>query len=103
MFERVTIRLTIWYVAILMALSLAFSAWLYIEATNEVRTGLNAQLISPFVHILPQKELVIYIERMFQESHGRIVWSLFLLNTGVLVLGSIASHALARRTLRPIE
>lgn len=103
MFNKTYIRLTAWYVAILMALSLTFSAWLYMEATQEVRTGLNAQLLRPFVNVLPRDEVTAYLNNQYDASRMRIVGSLVLLNLGVLVAGSLLSYFLARRQLQPIE
>lgn len=103
MFNKASIRLTAWYVAILMALSLTFSAWVYMEATQEVRTGLNAQLLRPFVNVLPREEVGTYLNTQYDASRMRIIGSLVLLNIGVLVAGSLISYWLARRQLRPIE
>lgn len=103
MFSKASIRLTAWYVAILMALSLTFSGWLYMEATQEVRTGLNAQLLRPFVNVLPREEVTNYLDNQYDASRMRIVGSLVLLNIGVLVAGSLISYWLARRQLQPIE
>lgn len=103
MFNKTSIRLTAWYVAILMALSLTFSAWVYMEATAEVRTGLNAQLLRPFVNVLPRDEVSTYLNNQYDASRMRIIGSLALLNIGVLVAGSLLSYVLARRQLRPIE
>jgi signal transduction histidine kinase len=103
MFSKATFRLTAWYVAILMVLSLIFSAWLYMEATQEVRTGLNAQLLRPFVNVLPREEVATYLNSQYDASRMRIIGSLVLLNVSVLVAGSLISYWLARRQLQPIE
>ena len=103
MFTEASLRLTAWYVAILMALSLTFSSWVYIEATNEIKTSLNAQTAHPLVKLLPNDEVARYLERQYNDSRARIVGSLVLLNVGVLVAGSFISYFLARRTMQPIE
>lgn len=103
MFTKASLRLTAWYVAILMALSLIFTTWLYIGATNEVRASLNAQASHPLARLLPNTDVATYIERQYNESRARIIGSLVLLNVGVLVTGSFVSYFLARRTLQPIE
>lgn len=106
MFRSAYIRLTVWYVAILMALSLAFSVWVYHEAMNELRMGLNGTFVmqlqgrsGPFV----PEEVRSAIEKQYHNTHGRIVFNLIVLNVGVLAVGAFAGYALARRTLRPIE
>lgn len=105
MFKSAYIRLTAWYVVILMALSLAFSLWVYREAMNEVRLGLSGQVVvklqSRFGTGLPA-DVTAAIETQYRETHWRIVGNLVLLNIGVLGIGAIASYALSRRTLQPI-
>lgn len=106
MFRSAYIRLTGWYVVILMALSLAFSVWVYHEAMNELRMGLNGSFIMQFqergVRLVPD-EVRDAIEQQYRNTHGRIVFNLVVLNIGVLAVGACAAYALARRTLRPIE
>jgi two-component system, OmpR family, sensor histidine kinase CiaH len=103
MFTKASLRLTAWYVAILMALSLMFSSWLFTEASNEVRTGLDAQLLRPYANLLPKEEIGAYLDQQYEASRWRIIGSLTLMNVGVLVAGSFISYFLARRTLQPIE
>lgn len=106
MFRSAYIRLTVWYVAILMALSLAFSVWVYREAMNELRMGLNGPFVMQFQpgDDAPVPEKVRNaIEKQYRDTHGRIVFNLVTLNIGVLAVGAIASYALARRTMFPIE
>jgi signal transduction histidine kinase len=106
MFKGAYIRLTAWYVAILMALSLAFSVWVYREAMNEVRLGLSGPVViqfqSRFGRTLPA-DITAAINKQFHEAHWRIVGNLVLLNSGVLVIGTGAAYVLSRRTLQPIE
>jgi len=103
MFTKASFRLTAWYVAILMALSLTFSAWVYVEATNEVSKNLRAQADHPLARLLPDNEVARYFDEQYTASRARIVGSLVLLNIGVVLSGGFISYFLARRTLRPIE
>jgi two-component system OmpR family sensor kinase len=103
MFTKASLRLTAWYVIILMTLSLTFSGWLYTEGTNEVRAGLSAQLLQPYANLLPKQEVGTYLDQKFDAARWRIIGSLTLMNAGVLVAGSFISYFLARRTLQPIE
>ena len=41
MFDAVYLRLTAWYVAIIMTISLLFSFWVYNQARQELQFGLN--------------------------------------------------------------
>ena len=103
MFTKASLRLTAWYVAILMALSLTFSTWVYIEATHEVRTNLKAQADHPLARLLPNNDVTTYLNNQYNASSARIFGSLVLLNIGVLMFGGFVSYFLARRTLQPIE
>jgi len=103
MFSKATLRLTAWYVVILMMLSLLFSVWLYAEGTHEVRAGLDAQLLRPYSNLLPRDDIVVFLNQQYSASQARIFGSLALMNIGVFAAGSLVSYFLARRTLQPIE
>lgn len=100
------LRLTVWYVAILMSLSLAFSVWVYNEAMMELRAGFNgpvAQRLQDKYGPLPYDVWLQVINQQYTVSQQRLVGQLVILNIGVLVVGAAASYWLARRTMRPIE
>lgn len=103
MFTQASLRLTAWYVGILMVLSLTFSTWVYLEATHEVSNNLRAQADHPLARLLPNSDVARYLDQQYDASRARILGSLALLNVGVLLFGGCASYFLARRTLRPIE
>ncbi len=103
MFTKASFRLTAWYVAILMVLSLVFSVWLYTEASKEVSASLNDQRSRPYSNLVPPDEMDTYISQQTNASRWRIIGSLALMNVGVLVAGSFVSYFLARKTLQPIE
>jgi two-component system, OmpR family, sensor histidine kinase CiaH len=100
------VRLTIWYVAILMGLSLAFSVWVYNETIAELRAGFNGPVVERLQDRfgpLPPDVWLQVIEKQYTVSQQRLLGQLVLLNIGVLVVGAAASYWLARRTMRPIE
>lgn len=100
------IRLTVWYVAILMALSLAFSVWVYNETMMELKAGFNGPVVTKLQDRfgpLPYDVWLQVVEKQYAVSQQRLVGQLALLNVGVLVIGAAASYWLARRTMRPIE
>lgn len=106
MFRSAYLRLTVWYVAILMALSLAFSWWVYQETMQEVRSGFNGPVLIRLKDRfgpLTRGDFENVIEQQYASTEGRILLNLLLLNVGVFAVGSLASYALARRTMRPIE
>ncbi len=100
MFESAITRLTMWYVAIIMAISLLFSAWVYNAAVNELRGGLQHGAVRITIG---KVDLTSIIDDELLASRQRLVVNLVLFNTAVLVVGAGASYLLARRTLRPIE
>ncbi len=103
-----TVKMTGWYLLIIMCISLSFSFALYNLTTNQIGAGLRRQAElfreqrfpppSPFITI--ENEL---LEAQIQEIHDRVLATLLLVNAAVFVIGGSASYVLARRTLQPIE
>ena len=105
MFHSAALKLTTWYLAIIMSLSIIFSLALYGVSSADLGHSANRQVsyyngfLSPYdlnnYSLIRQKELDQ------DESHlrNRLIW----LNVVVLVTGGMVSYALARRTLEPIE
>ncbi len=114
-----TARLALSYLAIIMALSVGFSAILYFISSSE----LNKQLDPPsstkvhipvpgrqdgeFFNISPSKPAddaaLAYRRQRVAQSKQDVLYKLAALNAGMLVAGVALSYWLARRTLRPIE
>lgn len=103
LFDATYLKLTAWYVAIIMVISLLFSFWVYHQASHELAFGLNRFVkIGPFID--PESgELRTFIQDRLQDSRHRLLARLVLFNTIVLVAGAAASYLLARRTLQPVE
>ncbi|MBI3573010.1 MAG: HAMP domain-containing histidine kinase [Candidatus Kerfeldbacteria bacterium] len=101
-------RLTVWYVLIIMILSLMFSTIIYqitirhIQETLPTRPLFFQGLGSNFLPNLDDRWSSI-IESRYEQVAARLRWSLVILNGVVLVGSSLASYFLAKRTLRPIE
>lgn len=106
-FRSAYVKLTAFYVAILLVLSGFFSFWIYKEATRELGMGLRA----PFsvmqygdnvykINNFNQQE---FINNRINEGRKRIISNLILLNVIILAVGGYASYWLARRTMEPIE
>lgn len=105
-FDSAYLRLTAWYVVIIMAISFSFSFWVYNQAKSELRSGLNRAIELKSMANEFSKVPAGYstaIDDQLQDSSGRLLSQLVLLNLGVLVAGSVSSYWLARRTMRPIE
>jgi two-component system sensor histidine kinase CiaH len=103
LFQSATVRLTAWYMAILIVLSLLFSLIVYSIASQEFartvgprRPGETPLFIeSDIVNQLRQERV--------EESNRHLIGNLLLFNIFTLGLGGAASYLLARRTLQPIE
>ncbi|HET9174361.1 MAG TPA: ATP-binding protein [Candidatus Saccharimonadales bacterium] len=104
MFRSATFKLTMWYLAIVMAISLAFSAAVYHFASRELVQDLTRQSLR-----IAQRYPVFDNDQFWREgadatagSH-RILFDLLYFNILVLIGAGIASYLLARQTLEPIE
>lgn len=102
LFDAAYLRLTAWYVAIIMSISLLFSIWVYNQARNELQFGLDR-----IVHVGPMglapDTFTALIEERLDDSRRRVILRLVSLNVIVLAVGAGASYWLARRTMQPIE
>jgi signal transduction histidine kinase len=106
MFKNAYLRMTVWYVAILMVISVVFSVWVYHEAMQEVHSGLNGAFsvrLQDRFGPLSRQDFDTALQKQYTDSQGRILGNLLLLNSAVLIIGGFASYGLARRTMRPIE
>ena len=103
------VKLTLWYLAIIMGLSLIFSFSLYRISTFELGRGFRRQALF-FNQLRPAPRLLplppnLERERLasLEEGRDRLRNDLVIFNLAVLVLGGAASYLLARWTLQPIE
>lgn len=104
MIHSVALRLSLFYLAIIMALSIGFSLVIYRVSADEL--GKVVQ---------PPKDIVTMVDEPWRSnfvaarlaqsemSRNNLRGNLIFLNIGTLLLGAIGSYALARRTLQPIE
>lgn len=110
MFNEARLKLTLWYLLILMLISFGFSVVIYKVLDSELNRFSFAQrmrLENRFREFRnPNFE---YSPRLFMtpdlvdETRKRIVLFLFLINGGILVAGGTLSYFLAGKTLKPIE
>jgi len=93
-----------WYLAIVMLISLAFSVTLYSVATGELNRGLQRQtqrIDSQFPVF--QNDPMLAQDSDYASGAHRILLRLVGFNIIVLIGAGFASYWLARRTLEPIE
>jgi signal transduction histidine kinase len=104
MFRSATFKLTMWYLAIVMAISLSFSFILYHDAAIELQRGLNraTQRIDREYPIFENSPLLQPRSDYASGTH-RLLLRLVALNVIVFIGAGFASYLLARRTLKPIE
>lgn len=102
-FESATLRLTAWYVLLLMSLSLLFSVILYHIASDELDRALGPWQQGQVRIFVDTPSVDSWRQQRIDESNTRLVGGLALFNLGVLLGGSALSYVLARRTMRPIE
>lgn len=106
-FRSAYVKLTAFYVVILLVLSGFFSFWIYKEATRELSMGLKAPFAvmqyGDTVYKVSNFNQQEFINNRIHEGRQRIISNLVLLNVVILAVGGYASYWLARRTMDPIE
>ncbi|MEI7918207.1 MAG: HAMP domain-containing sensor histidine kinase [Candidatus Saccharibacteria bacterium] len=108
MFKSATLRLTGWYLLVLMALSITFSAVIYQITTSEVQTRLekfqtSLQQSHDFDFAPPPIKAALLRNSEVNDATETISTELIFVNLFVLVVGGYVSYLLARRSLQPIE
>jgi signal transduction histidine kinase len=105
MFQSATLKLTVWYVAIVISISILFSVIIYSIASSEVGSRIHNLQISTPPPATSAEALIIESLRQAQinEAQGNLIGSLVITNLAIWLAGGFGSYYLARRTLRPIE
>lgn len=109
-FKSAYLKLTIFYVLIAMSISVAFSIYLYNVSSQELDRGLGRQTRVlrdlPTNQVLPWQSMPdldqIRADQL-QESNNNLKTNLVYFNLLILILSSLASYFLAKKTLHPIE
>lgn len=107
MFKKARIKLTVWYLAIIMAISLSFSCVIYIDVNRELAHIQDFQRtrIEGIVRGFPAPVEVSSrpdIEAI-AEARARIILILGLIDVSILVLSGLGGYFLAGLTLDPIK
>lgn len=109
MFHSAVIKLTAWYLLILMSISLLFSVAVYNVATSEL-----SDRLTDFQNRFEQPDMVPFTspsQRLFSAfrddqrdtANRNILFTLVYVNILILLGGGALSYLLARRTLQDIE
>lgn len=99
MFESATLKLTAWYLLILMSISLLFSVVIFQISTAE----LQSRLTGFATHFEIERQPEDYQGQLLERSQLNLFFALFYTNLAILLLGGIASYFAARKSLEPIE
>jgi signal transduction histidine kinase len=106
MFKSASLRLTVWYLTILMTVSIIFSLALFVTSSREVDRNLRRVPFPVYDFVQPYTSgqgFADYRDQRIKAIQGSLVIDLLIFNLVVLLTGGAVSYALARRTLQPIE
>lgn len=109
MFKSAVVKLTAWYVAVLVLVCFVFSIPLYNVASARLRRG--AELQTDIVRRLPDPfqsdEFIPQIERQREkqlaEDRRELFVSFVIIDSVIILIGGFAGYWFARHTLQPIE
>ena len=105
MFQSAALKLALWYLGIILAISVSFSVVIYSVSSDDLQRN-NSRQAGYFTNILGPGEVDYYgqlRQNQLATDLRHLRTSLVFLNIFVAGVGGAASYALARRTLSPIE
>jgi two-component system, OmpR family, sensor histidine kinase CiaH len=110
MFQSARLKLTAWYLIIIMLVSATFSVGVYHLSTREIQVLIKRQqfyqerIQRDFLNQgFPGKPVLLPKIEVLEEYKDRMKISLLFVNLMILVGSGIAGYFLAGRTLRPIQ
>jgi len=105
MFHSAALKLTLWYLAIIMAISLVFSGLLYHVSSINLARNVNRQVgyFNNFLTPDDSNNYLVLRHNQLNQDENRLKTNLVVFNLFVLAAGGATSYWLARRTLEPIE
>lgn len=104
MFHSATLKLTGWYLSILILISLLFSGVIYTVASREVGSRLSFEPTNPqILQVYNRAQLEELRHVQVDESRHSLFAALSIANIVLWAAGGFVSYHLARRTLKPIE
>lgn len=117
MFTQTRLKLTAWYLLIIMFVSISFSVAIYKVLTNELNRVAHLQILRgerrlflsddpnniPFEVRQRLPHAFLLDPELIGETKNRLKMILVLINGGILGVSSLAGYFLAGRTLKPIK
>lgn len=117
MFHAARLKLTAWYLIIIMLISISFSVVVYqiltleldrVEHLQQIRQRQMGKVMlfnqdsNSFTVIKPTEDFLLE-HSVIEETKHRLIFRLIAINLGILALSGVAGYFLAGRTLRPIQ
>lgn len=104
MFQSATLKLTAWYMAIIIVISLLFSVVIYTVASHEIGTRFDPlPFESQYVTMPSRSQLSLLRHQEIEATRHSLMASLVVSNLIIWLLGGLGSYYTARRMLQPIE
>lgn len=110
MFKSARIKLTMWYLLIIMSITLLFSSFVYIGFSNSTRRALEFQkgriereMRMRGEGFVPQRFQDPINEDTLADLRHALLITLGSINLAILVVAGILGYVLAGKTLKPIE
>jgi len=106
MFKKARIKLTAWYLLIIMSISISFSGFIYKTVTVEFERRLGSierRLELQEIGLRPPVGQPPYFLQDLEESRKNVLIILFYTNGVILILSALSGYFLAGKTLLPIE
>lgn len=122
MFRSARVKLTGWYLLIIMLVSVVFNVMIYTSTTRELERGFRRaemrfrgeELDTPFprqwlgrwenINPTPREtDLRFSFTEDIEMAKKRVVLNLLVINGAILAISAVAGYFLAGKTLRPIE
>jgi len=100
MFKLARIKLTAWYLIIIMLISLSFSAVIYQGTVAELN---RIEAMQRFRRPIPNPILHGIEPEIIEETKHRVAFGLTLINLVILGISGAAGYFLAGKTLKPIK
>jgi two-component system, OmpR family, sensor histidine kinase CiaH len=109
MFKTARLKLTAWYVLIIMIISASFSLLIYQLVNNEItrfassqRNRIERQYVIQNPNLPPQS-IIVADQDLINESRGRLKLNLLFINGIIIIISGSLSYFLAGLTLKPIQ
>lgn len=108
MFKTARLKLTLWYLLIIMAISLLFSGLIYKLINIEINRFADSQRfrierrLQDFDNLIPRPPIIVD-DDLIAESRKRLLLNLAFINGTIFILSGSLSYLLAGHTLRPIQ